>query len=161
MLPPKDFELHDADGEVRLGCKLAEVTARAKENKRQLLQNQVISCTEMVHGGFETYKAIIEANGGKCQLYRGRAISGNPGRAGGGDGDLGEMEHSTPEHLYLISGTTSDEAKLWPRFRQAAQGMGMLPRIVRTEWMIDLALSQKMNWRDQYELTDHDAQHGE
>ena len=155
-LSPDQFELDDPEGEKRLGVKLSEATLRARENKGQLLKGYLVYCTETVHGGFDTYKSIVEANGGKCFLYRARAGLSTSSRAGALNGDLNDPK-SIPEYMYLISGITSDEAKLWPKFRQMAQGMGRVPRVVKTDWMLDLTLSQRLSWNDKYELTEQDV----
>ena len=148
-LEPQDFVLQDAEGETRLGFKLSEATARAKENRGHLLKGYVVYCTEAIHGGFETYKAIAEANGGKCILYRARAGSLPVARATA-------LEES-PEHVYLLSGDMTEEIKLWPKFRQVAVGNGMMPRIVKSDWMIDAAMSQRIHWQEFYEWKDDAA----
>lgn len=152
-LPLEQFLLSDLEGEKRLGVKLTDVIARARENKGRLVQGYSIYCTETVHGGFDTYKSIVEANGGKCLLYRARAGS-STSRAGGLDGDTDGSGSDTPEYAYLLSGVAHDEVRLWPKFRHMAQGMGKVPRIVRTDWMLDLALSQRDTWHETYELTE-------
>ena len=156
FLPAEKFELKDPEGEKRLEIKLKEATGRARELRGHLLQGYTIFCTEGVHGGFDTYKSIIETNGGKCLLYRGRAGSSTLSRAGL-IGDAEEPEPDTPEYVYLVSGTTHDEVRLWPKFRQMAQGTGRIPRIVKNDWILDLALSQSVRWRDTYELSEGDA----
>lgn len=155
-LEPEDYLLQDPEGEKRNGYKLSESLARAKSNKGQLLRGYSIYCTENIHGGFETYKSIVEVNGGKCLMYRARAGSTATLRAGL-DEENDASEAGTPGFVYLISGATSEEAKLWPRFRQMIEGMGKNPLVVRHEWMVDLALSQKHQWRDLYNLTDRDV----
>lgn len=155
-LPPEQFLLNDPEGEARLDIKLTDATARARDNKGHLLQGYSIYCTESVHGGFDTYKSIVEANGGKCLLYRARAGS-STSRVGGLDGDVNDSASDTPEYTYLLSGVAHDEVRLWPKFRHMAQAMGKTPRIVRTDWMLDLALSQRVNWHKSYELTEDSA----
>lgn len=160
-LPPENFELNDVEGEKRHGFKLSDSTMRAKENKGRLLKNYTIYCTEAIHGGFDTYKSIIEANGGRCLPFRARASSIVPVRGGGLDGNEDEEMPDSPEYMYLLSGVTYEEVKLWVKFRQIAQGKGMTPRVVRTDWVIDSALSQRIGWNETYELTDKDAKVGE
>ena len=150
-LRPEDFELKDVEGEARLGVKLTEVTARAKENKGHLLRGYVVYCTEAIHGGFDTFKAIAEVNGGKCLLYRARAGSHPVARATG-------HEKDSPQYLYLLSGDTPEEVKLWPKFRQLAAGNNMVPRIVKSDWMIELAMTQRMHWQEHYEWKDDAAE---
>lgn len=149
-LQPEDFILQDVEGEARLGFKLTEATARAKEHNGHLLQGHAVYCTEAINGGFDTYKAIAGANGGKCLLYRTRAGSHPVARASRSDDSL--------QYLYLLSGDTTDEVKLWPKFRQTAQGNGMIPRIVKSDWMIDVAMSQRIHWQEFYEWKDGAAE---
>lgn len=150
-LPTEGYELNDIEGEKRLGFKIADATSRAKQHKGRMLQGYSIYCTEHLRGGFDSYKAIVEANGGKCRLYRGRAPSS---RAGGLDGDGEDMDSA---NVYLISGIAPEETRLWPKFRQMVQGVGKLPRIVRTDWMLDLALRQEVRWVDEYDLGGEDG----
>ena len=154
-LEPEQYLLQDTEGEDKMGYKLSDVIARAKSNKGQLLQGYTVYCTENIHGGFDTYKSIVDVNGGTCLMYRARAGSTATLRAGLDEGSDGS-EVEAPENVYLISGTTPDEAKLWPRFRQMIEGMGKNPLVVRFEWMVDLAMLQMHQWRDDYILTDKD-----
>ena len=155
-LEPETYLLQDTEGEKRMACTLSDSLARAKVNKGQLLRGYSVYCTENIHGGFETYKSIVEHNGGKCLMYRARAGSTATLRAGL-DEDSDSSEAGTPGYVYLISDTTPEEAKLWPRFRQMIAGMGKNPLIVNSEWVVDVALSQKHQWRDKYALTEKDV----
>ncbi|KAF6221067.1 hypothetical protein HO133_002748 [Letharia lupina] len=154
-LEPENYLLQDTESEKRMGYKLSDSLVRAKSNKGQLLRGYSIYCTELIHGGFETYKSIAEVNGGKCLMYRARAGFTATLRAGlDEEGD--DSEASSPGYVYLISGTTPEEAKLWPKFRQMIDGLGKNPLVVRHDWIVDLALSQKHQWRDSYNLTEKD-----
>ena len=155
-IEPESYLLQDTEGEKRMGSRLSDSLARAKSNKGQLLRGYLIYCTENIHGGFETYKSIVEVNGGKCLMYRARAGSTATLRAGL-DEESDGSEAGTPGYVYLISDTTPEEAKLWPRFREMIAGMGKNPLIVSHEWVVDVALSQKHQWRDFYALTDKDV----
>lgn len=150
-LPPERFELKDPLGEQRLGVTLADATARAKINKGHLLRGHSIYCTEIIHGGYETYKSIVEANGGNCLLYRARAATNATAR------DPEDIESELAQYMYLMSGVTPDEAKLWPKFRKTARAAGKTPRIVKTDWMVDIGLSQRIQWHDYYELTEKEV----
>lgn len=153
-MDPQDFPLTDADGEKRQGSTLATAIARAKDNKGKMLRGYTIYVTEAVHGGFDTYKSIVEMNGGKCMLYRARA--GSTIRVGLDD-EPEASESGQPQHIYLISGATPEEGKLWPRFRQMVEGIGKTPMIVRTDWMLYMCLTQDRDrWFDAYELSDKD-----
>lgn len=155
-LEPENYLLQDTESEKRMGYKLSDSLARAKSNKGQLLRGYTIYCTENIHGGFETYKSIVEVNGGKCLMYRARAGATATLRAGLDEENDGS-EAGTPGHVYLISGTTPGEAKLWPKFRQMIEGLGKNSLVVRHDWVLDLALSQKHQWLDFYNLTDKDV----
>ena len=113
-LNPDNYLLKDAEGEQRMDIKLSDALARAKENRGKLLKGYFVYCTEQVHGGFDTYKSIVEVNGGKCLMYRGRAGTGSTLRAV--DEDTDGSDASQPEYVYLVSGTTVEESKLWPKF---------------------------------------------
>lgn len=159
-LNPRSYILKDREGEKNYDLKLSEVGKRAKANKGRLLGSQSIYCTEDIAGGFDTYKSIITANGGRCLLYRARAGSITSAKAGGLESADDEEELEDPEYVYLISGTTPGEVKLWPKFRSMVQGIGRIPRIVKSAWMLDLALRQEIRWTDEYELTDEDITTG-
>ena len=153
LLDVDDYILEDEEGEVKVGFKLADALRRARQHRGKLLQGYSVYCTEMIHGGFDTYKAIIESNGGKCLLYRARAgLHGEPWLSH--ENETNDGQSRTPEYVYLLSGTTQEESKLWPKFRRMVGEMGKAPRVVRTDWMLDLALSQEIQWREIYELTD-------
>ena len=147
--------MNDTDGEQRLGFKIADATARAKANKGRLLHDYTIYCTENIRGGFDSYKSIVEANGGKCRLFRARAGSIPASRAGGGDETEDDVEE---EYVYMISGASPEEKKVWPKFRTMVQGVGKVPRVVRSDWMLDLALRQEVRWLDSYELVEGEVE---
>ena len=160
LLPLQDYQLKDTDGESRHQVNLAEVTARAKANKRRLLHNEVIYCTEHVHGGFDAYKSIIDANGGKCLLYRARAGSIIPSKLGDATDAAKEPGKKELDHVYLISGVTPKDVKLWPKFRDMVLSIGKSPRIVKNDWILDVALTQEMRWNGNHEITDADIKSG-
>ena len=153
LLDPEDYLLEDTEGEKKMNFKLSDALARAQKNKGKLLRGYSIYCTEFVHGGFDTYKSIVETNGGKCLLYRARAGTGSMLRAGL-DEDSDASESSQPEYVYLISGKTPEEGKLWPKFRQMVESMGKIPVVAANDWMLNMALSQEMHWHDDYALTE-------
>lgn len=157
LLSPTEFLLTDPESEKRLGFTLNDALIRARANKQRLLEGLTIYSTEGLHGGFETYKAIIEANGGRCLLYRARAGLVASSRTSGQDGASDREGHDNSDNVYLISGLSHDETRLWRKFRQMAQSSGKTPRIVKTDWMLDIALSQRIQWNDRYEMTEDDA----
>ncbi|KAL9101485.1 MAG: hypothetical protein Q9163_003256 [Psora crenata] len=154
-LDPVQYPLQDTEYEKRLGYRMTDAIERAKLNQGQLLRKHSIYCTEGVHGGFDTYKAITEVNGGKCMLYRGRPAS-NPALRAAREEDPSDSESGQTEYMYLLSGTSPDEAKLWPKFRSMAEAMGKTPLVVRTDWLLNLAISQQIIWTDTYTLTEDD-----
>ncbi len=175
LLSPDDYVLEDKASEERLGINLRESLARARLNKRQLLRGVTIYVTPTVHGGVDTYKAIVEANGGVCLPFRARGVviappppAGGLPRNGGHDDDDDDDEEEEADDdqaqkkskqdgretraVYLLSGETAEERKVWAKFRQTVLEAGYTARIVQTEWLLDVAMSQEMRWRDDYEL---------
>ncbi|KAJ9668663.1 regulator of Ty1 Transposition [Coniosporium apollinis] len=149
---PATFKLVDRETEDRLGIKLDEALERAKQNRRQLLKGWQIFCTETIGGGFDTFKDIIAANGGTCVPWKGRA-SGTARRRVSDEKDetSGDQENEEAEALYLLSGTTPQEKKTWDAFKTMATKQGMLPRIVRQDWILYVAMAQQVVWDEQYE----------
>jgi hypothetical protein len=136
-LPPTDrYQLRDSDAEKRYGIKLTEVLQRAKANKRRLLTGTNVYCTADIANGSDTYKAIVEANGGQFHVYRSRGTNAHKS---------GENEIS-----YLLSGDQPEEKRLWKKFDQMITGMGGIARIVQTEWLLDVAMAQQMLWKSTY-----------
>ena len=153
-LDPNDFLLTETPEERARGYNLAESIERARSNKCRLLRGYTIYVTDNVHGGFNTYKAIIERNGGTCLLYRARATSvANASRVDGPEQETDRATPSTPDYLYLASSSRPEDAKLWPRFRQMTQEKSKIPRVVHTDWILDVALRQEIIWDDKYELS--------
>ena len=155
-LRPEDYLLKDANGEQRLGFKITDATAKAKANKGRLLHGYTIYCTENIRGGFDSYKSIAEANGSTCRLFRARVGSTITSRAGGSDETDDEEEEE--EYVYLVSGASPEEKKVWPKFRTMVHGAGKVPKVVRSDWMLDLALRQEVRWLDGYELVDGEVE---
>lgn len=148
---PEDYLLKDPEREAILGFQLSEAVGRAKIHRGQLLHGIPLYCTETVKGGFDVYKAIVEANGGRCLLYKARAGSIASSRVGGRDDDPDAMETDEPEYVYLVTGNTPVEMALWPKFRQMVQSIGKHARIVQTDWLLDSAIRQELHWDDIYE----------
>lgn len=135
-----------------------EALERAETNKNRLLRKWTIFVTEKVSGGFDTYKEIINVNSGTATLYKGRTNvvpkarehpdddpeAGPEVKNQGGDEEL--------DKIYLISGTLPEEIKLWEKFRADAEKKELVPRIVKTDWLINLAMSQQVEWDDKWEL---------
>jgi Regulator of Ty1 transposition protein 107 BRCT domain len=144
VAPVEQFLLKDSDNEKRFKLKLKDAVKRAKINKRRLLQDVAICCTSDINNGPNTFKAIVESNGGTFYVYRGR---------GGFVLKKDSDEDIIDEPLYLLSGVKPEEKKLWPKFEEMARAGGMQPRIVVTEWLLDTAMSQEMRWDESYLTT--------
>ncbi|KAJ5482667.1 hypothetical protein N7539_006113 [Penicillium diatomitis] len=156
LLEPKDFPLVDKAAESKYHISLASALQNAKNNQNKLLRGLRVFCIEDIRGGFEAFKSIVEANGGECLLFRGRlALSHNSRREESDDEDE-EMQSDEPgrSEVYLLSGPEQKHARLWPRFRQLAGDIKRSPRIVRVDWLLDMAMSQKLRAADEYELNE-------
>ena len=142
--PVKDFLLHDVETEKRLGFKLTEALERAKANKRGLLKGSKICCTPTIANGVDTFKSIVEANGGHCEVFRPRS---------GLTWDGGHEETGYEEKVvYLLSSESQEERKLHDKFIQAASEHDLEARVVKFDWLLDAALSQQVKWDKRYDL---------
>ena len=141
MPEAEDFLLKDDTKEKEFGVKLKDVVSRAKANKKSLLRRVPIYVTKQIPNGTDTYREIIEANGGTFGIYTGKPTikKVNP-----------EDDEGPAEPVYLISGQRPDEKKLWPKFAEMAEEGNMIPRIVDPEWLLDVALSQQQKWKESY-----------
>lgn len=135
---PKDFILVDKAAEKRFGVVLADAVARAKANKRRLLAGVAVFCTENIPNGGETYKSIVESNGGDFAVYKGRR------------GAISRREEGDVDEVYLLTGMSKKEKALWPGFEKMAMEAGHRPRICLTDWLLDTAMAQEVKWRDSY-----------
>lgn len=146
-LDPEDFKLQDKDNEKKLDFSLQKSQERAKKNRNQLLQGRCIYCMENIRGGFETFRTIVEANGGRCMLWRNR--KGTTVRRA-------ESEVSTDtdasNDVYLLSDEGQEHKALWNRFRDMAEESRKVPRIVTPDWILETAMSQKVLPTKRYEL---------
>lgn len=142
-----DYLLNDVENERKFGVKLKEALARAKANKHGLLKDVLVYCTDTVPNKPETYKDIVEANGGTFSLYRGRSLFKKTNR---------NDDEISAEPVYLLSGTSKVEKDLWPKFIQMTRDGNMIPRIVETEWILDTAMSQQNKWDKKYLLYEDD-----
>ena len=142
LVNPEDFILKDDVNEKKLGMSLKLTRQRAKENHNQLLLGRTIYCVENIHGGFETFKSIIEANGGQCHSYKGRPTQMVPSRRS--DRETSIPEDDGPNEVYLLSGPDKEYARIWTRFKQMAENSRQVPRIVRADWLLEVAMTQTM-----------------
>lgn len=131
------YLLKDTEGEKRHSVDLQTSLERAKQNKGKLLQGQAVYCAPGVHGGFEVCKRITEANGGVCIAMTAK-VTKKPANA------------PSCEHMVLLSGETAGDKALWPLFGRLAHGQGSKALIYKGDWLLDLALQQKIEWADKY-----------
>jgi len=158
---PEDYPLQDSENESKFGIRLTKTLARAKDNNRRLLRGWTIYVTEHVNGGFDTYKDVIDSNGGTAVIYRGRTGVQLPRRrlrldedpdAGLESQNQGGDEET--DFVYLVSGTADEDVKMWATFRKMASKQGLEARIVKTDWLLNLAMRQCVEWDDKWELKD-------
>lgn len=139
----QSFLLRDQDNEKKFKLKLQDAVTRAKVNKRSLLRCVPVYCTAEIPNGPETYKSIVESNGGIFSIYRARGGSTiKPTKP--------EEDDGPPEPVYLLTGTRPEERKLWEKFSEMAKAGNMIPRIVVHEWLLDVAMSQQLRWSEKY-----------
>lgn len=139
----KKFLLQDPESEKKFKMKLQDAITRANANKRGLLRSVPVYCTAEIPNGPETYKSIVESNGGIFSIYRARGGSTiKPTKP--------EEDDGPPEPVYLLTGTRPEERKLWDRFAEMAKAGNMIPRIVVHEWLLDVAMTQQLKWDEKY-----------
>ncbi|EFQ96670.1 BRCT-containing protein 1 [Nannizzia gypsea CBS 118893] len=153
LLDPNDYILEDKASEKKYNFKLEKARRRAEENKQRLLSGHTIYCTDKVKGGLEAFQAIIEANGGQCVPYRGRAGMMISSRRLAAD----DPDQAGVDDVFLISGPDKSCAKLRSKFRTMARNAKRVPRTVNTDWLLDIALSQEWRGGDAYEYPSEDA----
>ena len=148
---PDKYPLKDKQGEHQLGCTLSVVRERALANQGRLLKGYHVFSTET---NFDIYKAICEANGGKCLLFKGRSQSlAITSRATDDDDDSETERDEDPERqgmVYLVSSAEAEDKKLWPKFRSMALDAKKTPRIVKNDWLTAALLRQKVEWSEVY-----------
>lgn len=141
MPNPQDFLLKDKVNEKKFGYKLKDILLRAQTNKRKLLAGVLIYCTEKIPSGVDTYRSIVEANGGIFNVYNGKPAIKKI---------TPEQDDGPAEPVYLLTGLTPAEKQLWPKFTKNAKEGNTIPRVVMTEWILDVALSQQNKWSDKF-----------
>ncbi|CAG8957201.1 hypothetical protein HYFRA_00009402 [Hymenoscyphus fraxineus] len=133
--------LKDTENEKKFDVKLKDAVVRAKANKRSLLRHVPIYCTNDVPNGSDTFKSIVQANGGIFSLYAGKISLKKVDPKDDPNG---------PEPVYLITGDKPNDRKLWPGFIAMAKRANMIPRIVTTSWILDVGMAQQLIWKDEY-----------
>jgi Regulator of Ty1 transposition protein 107 BRCT domain/twin BRCT domain len=148
LVDPDKFLLQDKANEKKLGFSLSLARERAKENRNRLLGGRAVYCLENIHGGYEAYKSIVEANGGICMIWRNRKGTMVPSRRAESDPDTDD----DTQDVYLLSGPGIENDNLWKRFRQMAEGSRKTPRIVKADWLLESAMCQKVLPTHAYEI---------
>lgn len=154
-LPAEKPRLEDREGEARLGFRLADSLKRAKANQGKLLEGWSIFITKDVSGGFETYKEIVEVNGGDAYLYGGLTGIVLPKRRRPTDNDSMSLPENADEeydHVYLVSGESKTDQKLRKTFRDVARKQELESRTVSTEWLLNAAMSQRIEFNEKWLL---------
>jgi hypothetical protein len=144
---PEDYHLQDEEAEKRFRVSLRAAVTRAKKIKASgqgLLWNVPIYCTADIKNGVESYKALAEANGAIFKVYRAR--SGTTIKPTTREEDGG----APPEPVYLLTSNSSTEKELWPRFEAMARKGNMEPRVVVSDWMLDVILRQEYFFDEKY-----------
>lgn len=157
LLDPADFPLVDKENEKKFKISLSKAAGNAKKNKNKLLNGYRIYCAEDIRGGFEAFKSIVDANGGECLLFRGRLALANNSRREESDDEESEVDEDddrAQHEVFLLSSAEPKHARLWPRFRQVAGDIKKTPRIVRVDWLLDMAMSQELRAAVDYEVTE-------
>lgn len=175
---PEGYLLTDEEFETANGFRLADSLERARKRKESgapaLLARWRIWSMEAVRGGWESYKGIVEGNGGECLLWRGRSTDLNP-RVKAGDEDTEDSTYRTatsypaqppPEPTseagdeagdetdlcYLLSASDkgADETKLQEKFRKQAEKQSFRARVVSPDWLLHVAMKQALEWNDRW-----------
>jgi len=136
---PKEFLLKDAEYENERAYKLSRATSRARANAGKLLSGVPIYCSEHVKHGRETYQFIATINGAIFKTYDGkhRTIKKTSPEEDGG---------APPDPVYLLSSHTKADQELYPKFRQMAIEGHCEPRIVTSEWLLDVVMNQEVTY---------------
>ncbi|KAG6021134.1 hypothetical protein E4U17_001650 [Claviceps sp. LM77 group G4] len=139
-----DFILTDKKAEEKFDIDLKRSVARAKANRGKLLQGVPVYCTEKIQNGADSYRSIAEANGAIFKLYRARSGTTIKPTTAEQDG------FAKPDPVYLLSGNSPEERKMWVRFRNMAEQGHMEPRIVAPDWLLDVAMAQQVRFDSKF-----------
>ena len=149
FVDPEDYVLKDTENEKKFQISLKDSRKRAQKNGNQLLQDRCIYCMENITGGFETFKAIVEANGGRCMLWKNRKGTTVPSRRAGSEDST---DADANNDVYLLSDDSTGNQNLWSRFREMVEGSRKVPKIVKADWILETAMSQQLRATKPYEL---------
>ncbi|KAL1607730.1 regulator of Ty1 Transposition [Paraconiothyrium brasiliense] len=154
----KKYPLDYSEFRKQHGIDLSDAITRAKQNKHRLLKDFTIFCTEKAK--FDVYKEIVAVNGGKCLKWDNRttAVTASKRKIESQPKEVSQnLEEDEGDVLYLISELQKTEVKLWTKFRELAKKHDMVPRIVSTEWLLNVAMAQKIHWKPEWELKEEDV----
>ena len=140
----EDFILKDKENEAKFGIPLKVAVSRARANRGKLLQGVPIYCTAEIKNGVSSFQAIAEANGAIFKVYRAR--SGTTIKPTTEEQDGG----APPDPVYLLSSKGGAETALWSRFEKMAREGHMEPRIVVSDWLLDIAMKQELFFDPRY-----------
>ncbi len=140
---PEEYILKDIENEKRFGLKLETSIHRAQKNNGRLLAGIPIYCAAGIKNGTESYQAIAQANGAIFMVYGPK--SGSTIRPTKPEDDEGG-----PEPVYLLSTATPEEKKLWKRFEDMARRGNMEPRVVASDWLLDVVMKQEDGFDEKY-----------
>lgn len=163
----QDYALKDPAGERQLDITLNTCLANARKNmaKGGMFKGWTVFATEHVTGGFETIHGVVKANGGECFQFKGRET--RIPQSGDGpeflnlisddDGDVSmndeDKENSTQENgkslIYMVS--VEEDNAMWKRFKTMTAEKRFRPRIVKSDWLWRVGLSQDATeWDDKW-----------
>jgi hypothetical protein len=145
----EDYILSDREGEKKSEVIIQDSISRAHQNNRKLLKGWQMFCTERIPGTFATFKGIIEANGGSCYLFKNKTNMTVSKRVLN-DEVPAANQNDDGNQLFLISGITKDEVGLWEPFKKMAGKANMKPMIVRPDWLLAVAMNQRIVWKDEW-----------
>ncbi|KAK3333849.1 BRCT domain-containing protein [Cercophora scortea] len=144
VLDVQDYALVDKENEKKFGVSIETAVSRARANRGRLLNGVPIYCTADIKNGFESYQTIAEANGATFMIYRAR--SGTTIKPTTAEEDGGAL----PEPVYLLSSISAAEKPLWSKFEEMAKKGNMEPRVVVSDWLLDVAMKQEITFDPKY-----------
>ncbi|SPQ27036.1 c9f6de18-114c-4566-b1c4-117199d8b410 [Thermothielavioides terrestris] len=148
----KDHLLVDKANEARFGVSIEKAVSRARANRGRLLWGVPVYCTAEIPNGVDAFKNIAEANGAIFKVYRAR--SGTTIKPTTEEEDGG----ADPDPVYLLTGSSPAERQLWPRFEEMARKGHMEPRIVVSDWLLDVAMRQELMFDPKYLMSNRLAE---
>ncbi|KAF3905462.1 hypothetical protein ABW20_dc0105391 [Dactylellina cionopaga] len=137
----KPYLLKDAEGEKKLNMKLSVSLERAKENDGKMLAGLYVYVTPGVTPGWETFKKIVEANGGTASQFK--AVKRG--------GIVENKDVATAKRLVLVS--AQKDEKLFVGFKKMAKESGWEPLVYKTDWLLDVAMQQRLVWSEKYNIS--------